>query len=61
MQSTQDDGTGPSFPVGFYYLRRIVLSDPFLKKLRAKYRNLLSQVKKQIKFLRNALRGKESV
>ncbi len=31
------------------------------KELRAKYRKLLSQVKKQIKFLRSALRGKESV
>jgi hypothetical protein len=31
------------------------------KKMRAKYRNLLSQVKKQIKFLRRAVRGKESV
>lgn len=31
------------------------------KKFRAKYRNLLSQVKKQIKFLRKTLRGKESV
>lgn len=30
-----------------------------VKKLRAKYRNLLSQVKKQIAFLRKALRGKE--
>ena len=31
------------------------------KWLRAKYRKLLSQVKKQIKFLRSSLRGKESV
>ena len=31
------------------------------KKLRAKYRNLLSQVKKQIRFLRSSLRGKEAV
>jgi len=31
------------------------------KLLRAKYRKLLSQVKKQIKFLRSSLRGKESV
>lgn len=31
------------------------------KKLRAKYRNLLSRVKKQIRFLRSALRGKEAV
>ena len=32
-----------------------------VKKYRAKYRKLLSQVKKQIKFLRSALRGKESI
>jgi len=31
------------------------------KKMRAKYRKLLSQVKKQIKFLRSSLRGKEAV
>ena len=31
------------------------------KKYRAKYRKLLSEVKKQIKFLRAALRGAESV
>ncbi|MBF0532717.1 MAG: hypothetical protein HQL23_06415 [Candidatus Omnitrophica bacterium] len=31
------------------------------KRLRAKYRNLLSKLKKQIKFLRGALRGKEPV
>jgi hypothetical protein len=31
------------------------------KRLRAKYRKLLSQVKKQIRFLRSSLRGKESV
>ena len=31
------------------------------KKLRAKYRNLLSQVKKQIRFLRGSLRGKEAI
>jgi len=31
------------------------------KKLRAKYRKLLSQVKKQIKYLRGVLRGKESI
>ncbi len=31
------------------------------KEYRAKYRNLLSQVKKQIRFLRSTLRGKESV
>ena len=32
-----------------------------IKKKRAEYRRLLSQVKKQIKFLRGALRGKEPV
>ena len=32
-----------------------------VKEYRAKYRKLLSQVKKQIKFLRSTLRGKESV
>lgn len=31
------------------------------KILRAKYRNLLSRVKKQIKFLRGSLRGKEAI
>ena len=31
------------------------------KELRAKYRKLLSQVKKQIKFLRSTLRGKEVI
>jgi len=31
------------------------------KELRAKYRKLLSQVKKQIKFLKGALRGQESI
>ena len=31
------------------------------KMLRAKYRKLLSQVKKQIKFLRSSLRGKEAI
>ena len=31
------------------------------KKYRAKYRNLLSRVKKQIKFLRSSLRGKEPI
>jgi hypothetical protein len=31
------------------------------KKYRAKYRKLLSQVKKQIRFLRSTLRGKETV
>lgn len=32
-----------------------------IKMLRAKYRKLLSQVKKQIRFLRSSLRGKESI
>ena len=31
------------------------------KKFRAKYKQLLSQVKKQIKFLRSSLRGKEAI
>ena len=31
------------------------------KELRAKYRKLLSEVKKQIRFLRSTLRGKESI
>lgn len=31
------------------------------KQLRAKYRKLLSQVKKQIRFLRSSLRGKEAI
>lgn len=32
-----------------------------VKELRAKYRKLLSQVKKQIRFLRSSLRGKEAI
>ena len=32
-----------------------------IKEMRAKYRQLLSRVKRQIKFLRSALRGKELV
>lgn len=31
------------------------------KRMRAKYRHLLSRVKKQIRFLRSSLRGKESI
>ncbi len=31
------------------------------KVMRAKYRKLLSQVKKQVRFLRGSLRGKEAV
>lgn len=32
-----------------------------IKKKRAQYRKLLSQVKKQVKFLRGAIRGKEPI
>jgi hypothetical protein len=32
-----------------------------VKEMRAKYRKLLSQVKKQIRFLRSSLRGKEAI
>ncbi len=32
-----------------------------IKKKRAQYRQLLSQVKKQVKFLRGAIRGKEPI
>ena len=32
-----------------------------IKRLRAKYRKILSKIKKQIKFLRGSLRGKESI
>jgi len=32
-----------------------------IKKLRAKYRNSLSKLKKQIKFIKGTLRGKEPV
>ena len=32
-----------------------------VKEYRAKYRKLLSQVKKQIKYLRSSLRGKEAI
>lgn len=32
-----------------------------IKALRAKYRGLLSKVKKQVRFLRSSLRGKEAV
>lgn len=31
------------------------------KALRARYRHLLSRVKKQVRFLRSSLRGKESI
>lgn len=31
------------------------------KGIRAKYKNLLSQVKKQIRYLKGALRGKEAI
>ena len=49
------------------YIYKGKVSEEELKKfkeaklMRAKYRNLLSRVKKQIKFLRGALRGKEAV
>ena len=49
------------------YVYKGKVSDDYIKKyaeakkMRAKYRNLLSQAKKQIKFLRKTLRGKESV
>ncbi len=32
-----------------------------VKQYRARYRSLLSQVKKQIRFLKSSLRGKESI
>lgn len=31
------------------------------KEMRARYRHLLSRVKKQVRFLRSSLRGKESI
>jgi len=37
------------------------VQEKFLKEYRAKYRRLLSQAKKQIRFLRSALRGKEAI
>ena len=49
------------------YLYKGKISDQEKKKYeeakmyRAKYRKLLSQVKKQIKFLRSSLRGKEAI
>lgn len=49
------------------YIYKGKVSDEEIKKyeeakvLRAKYRKLLSQVKKQIRFLRSSLRGKEAV
>lgn len=49
------------------YLYKGKISDEEKKKykeakvLRAKYRSLRSQVKKQIKFLRSSLRGKEPI
>ena len=51
--------------VKYKYLGK--LSDPEKKKyleatkLRAKYRKLLSQVKKQIKYLKGSLRGKQAI
>ena len=52
--------------VRFKYMGKIV-SDELInsykraKELRAKYRNLLSKVKKQIRFLKGTLRGKEPI
>lgn len=52
--------------VKFVYKGKEV-SDAFIeeyaraKELRAKYRKLLSKTKKQIKFLKGALRGQESI
>jgi len=49
------------------YIYRGKVSEEEIKKyeeakvMRAKYRKLLSQVKKQIRFLRGSLRGKEAV
>ena len=49
------------------YIYKGRISDAEIKKyeeakaLRAKYRKLLSQAKKQIKFLRSSLRGKEAI
>ena len=49
------------------YIYRGKISDEEKKKygeakvLRAKYRKLLSRVKKQIRFLRSSLRGKEAI
>ncbi|MFH1617216.1 MAG: hypothetical protein ABIB65_01425 [Candidatus Margulisiibacteriota bacterium] len=51
--------------VKYRYLGKISASEKkkYLEatKMRAKYRKLLSKVKKQIKFLRSTLRGKEPV
>ncbi len=51
--------------VNFIYKGKIsgeeILKYGEAKKYRAKYRKLLSQVKKQIKFLRRSLRGKEAI
>ena len=49
------------------YAYKGIMTDGELRKYReaklyrAKYRKLLSQVKKQIKFLRSSLRGKEAI
>lgn len=52
--------------VKFHYKGKVVSSEIInkykkAKQMRAKYRNLLSQVKKQIRFLKGTLRGKEAV
>jgi len=41
--------------------KEALLKSQKVKQLRSKYRNLLSKVKKQIAFLRKALRGKAEV
>lgn len=52
--------------VNFQYKGRIVPAGHIekykqAKELRKKYRNLLSKAKKQIKFLRGALRGRQEI
>lgn len=51
--------------VNFFYKGKVSGEDIHkygeAKKYRAKYRKMLSQVKKQIKFLRSSLRGKEAI
>ncbi len=49
--------------VSVFYTDKFITIEKFkeVKEYRAKYRNLLSQVKKQIRFLRSTLRGKESI
>ena len=38
-----------------------IMKNQAIKKMRSKYRKLLSNVKKQIRYLRSALRGKEEI